>query len=72
MLKSKKYKEGNQNIYQTVQHVPATEKEPRLSEAISKVHSSSTQGDPQGCRRQFDKNYLRVRTQRFGENCAHQ
>lgn len=54
MPTSKKYKEGNQNIYQTVEHVPATEKEPRLSDVLSKVHSSSTQGDPQGCRRQFD------------------
>lgn len=70
MLTSKKYKEGNQNIYRTVEHVPATEKEPRLSEALSKVHSSSRQGDPQSCRRQFDKNYLRVRTRRFGENCT--
>lgn len=70
MLTSKKYKEGNQNIYQTVEHVPATEKEPRLSEALSKVHSSSAQGDPQACRQQFDNNYLRVRSQRFRENCA--
>lgn len=54
-LRKKIYKEGNQNIYQTVEHVLVTEKEPRLSEALSKVHSSSTQGDPQGCRRQFDK-----------------
>ena len=71
MVKSKIYKEGNQNMYQTVEHVPATEKEPRLSEALSKVHSSSAQGDPQACRRQFDKNYLRVRSQRFREICAH-
>lgn len=54
-VRPKNIKEGNQNIYQTVEHVPATEKEPRLSEALSKVHSSSKQGDPQGCRRQFEK-----------------
>ena len=57
-LKSKRYKRAVSQRYSSVEHGPATEKEPRFSETSHQVHSGSTESNFKSSRRRLSENHL--------------